>query len=451
MQAIATPNPSASDELPITGDDSISGLRAFPILCAGMLSLACFFNTVDLNYGYAGGEDHVGLDWQVAVKLVIAAACSAFGILGVLLSAQVRSTLASLPGCILVALALVFIVTSSVALPEAATVARVASIVNFGYLCFVPTAFSLLGLRRLTIICLIALVTNLVINWIMYLGFPASGVYEEELWSNVIARRMGGLGHPNSVARTGVLAIILALSMLRSTNLAPRLPLGRTLLISVIVLGCMTMLATFSRTAIVAGAFAAGLLLLDKIFTRIGLFYTFGGIAMLIAAVVSLELISGGGFFSDSFLSMTTKTGDMEELTSATGRTAIWAESVRLISLKPITGYGLNSAPFMMKEFSLHPHNVVLHALMSGGILAGLLVMILLGWNLLFGLTSNEPLVRAISIYVLVSGIFEDTVLDTFASPSTLLWLVVLIYPSIEALSRSAKSARHPSPNLSHA
>ncbi|KAA1260317.1 O-Antigen ligase [Rubripirellula obstinata] len=450
MPTLATTNSTAGEELQGNRDYSMSGLRAFPILCAGLLALACFFNTVDLNYGYSGGEDHVGLDWQVAIKLVIAAACSSLGLLAILFSAQVRSALVSLPGCILVALAFVFIVTSSVALPEAATVARVAAIVNFGYLCFVPAAISLLGLRRLTIICLIALVTNLVINWIMYLGFPASGVYEEELWSNVIARRMGGLGHPNSVARTGVLSIILALSMLRSRDLAPRLPLGRTLLIAVIVLGCMTMLATFSRTAIVAGAFAVGLLLLDKIFTRIGMFYTVSAITMLIAAVVSLELISGGGFFSDSFLSMTTKTGDMEELTSATGRTAIWAESLRLISLSPITGYGLNSAPFMMKEFSLHPHNVVLHASMSGGILAGLLVLVLLGWNFFFGLTSNEPLVRAISIYVLVSGIFEDTVLDTFASPSTLLWLVVLIYPTLEGLSRY-KASRQPQPtNLSH-
>lgn len=443
MQSIATSDLSASEELQGTANYSMSGLQAFPILCAGLLSLACFFNTVDLNYGYSGGEDHVGLDWQVAVKLVIAAACSAFGVLALALSVQVRSALASLPGCILVALAFVFIITSSVALPEAATVARVASIVNFGYLCFVPAAISLLGLRRLTIVCLIALVTNLVINWIMYLGFPASGVYEEELWSNVIARRMGGLGHPNSVARTGVLSIILSLSMLRSSDLAPRLPLGRTLLIAVIGLGCMTMLATFSRTAIVAGSFACGLLLLDKIFTRIGMLYTVSGFAILIATVVSLELISGGGFFSDSFLSMTTKTGDMEELTSATGRTAIWSESMRLISLRPITGYGLNSAPFLMKEFSLHPHNVVLHASMSGGIFAGLLVLVLLAWNFFFGLTSKEPLVRAISIYVLVSGIFEDTVLDTFASPSTLLWLVVLVYPSIEGFSRYKSATGH--------
>ena len=420
----------------MTGDHSRGGLQAFPLICGALLALACFANTVDLNYNYASDEDYVGLDWQVAVKLVIAGACGIMGGIGVLMSVQVRSTLASVPGCILVALAGVFIVTSLVALPEAATVSRAAAMVNLGYLCFVPTALSLLGLRRIAIICLFALVANLLVNWVLYLGFPTMGVFEEELWGNVTARRMGGLGHPNSIARIGVLSGILALSMLRSRELAPRLPMGRTLLIAVLVLVLLTMPATFSRTAFIAGMAAAGLLLLDKILTRVGLIITAGGLILIVGGVLGLELVSGGGFFSDSFLSMTTKTGEMKELTSATGRTDIWAEAIRLISERPLTGYGLNSAPFMMKEFSLHPHNLLLHALMSGGVLAGLLVLCLLAWNVFFGLTSHEPLVRAISIYVLVSGVFEDTVLDTFASPSTLLWLVVMIYPSLGMLSR---------------
>ena len=101
-----------------------------------------------------------------------------------------------------------------------------------------------------------------------------------------------------------------------------------------------------------------------------------------------------------------------------------------------MTGYGLNSAPFLLLEFSLHPHNLLLHVLLSGGVFAGILVILLLAWNLFFGLASDEPLVRAISIYVIVSGIFEDTVLDTFASPSTMLWLIVMLYPSVRVLSR---------------
>ena len=393
-------------------------------------------NTVDVNYGYGNGEDYVGLDWQVAIKLVIAGACWVLGLLGVVFSPTIRHALMAVPGFILVALGVVFIATSSVAFAEAATVSRVASLIYVGYLMFAATALSVLGLRKLTVICLVALLVNLVVNWILYLGFPATGVFEEELAGQTFVKRMGGLGHPNSIARTAVLAGLLCLSMLRSHDLAPRVAFGRTVLFIIITLALMTTIATFSRTAMVAGFVAATFLLLDKFSTRWGMVLALSFVTLIGGGLLAIELLTGGEVLGDTFVSMATKTGDITELTSATGRTAIWTEAIRLISERPFTGYGLNSAPFLMLDFSLHPHNLLLHAMMSGGILAGLLVACLLAWNVFFGLTSDEPLVRAISIYVIVSGLFEDTVLDTFASPSTILWLIVMLYPSVRILSK---------------
>ena len=417
------------------GWDVLANWSAFPVVCGILVGLASFMNTVDINYGYANGEDYVGLDLQVAIKLVIAAACSLVGLIGVLISPTVRGALVSLPGCILVALGVVFLGTSTVALAEASTVSRVAAVVYMGYLMFAVTALSVLGLRKLTVICLVALLVNLIINWVLYLGFPATGVFEEELAGQTFVKRMGGLGHPNSIARTAVLAGILCLSMLRSHDLAPRVAFGRTVLFMIIVLSLMTTVATFSRTAVVAGFVAAAFLLLDKISTRWGSVLALSLATLVGGGLLAIELISGGGLLGDTFLSVATKTGEITELTSATGRTAIWAESVRLIAERPLMGYGLNSAPFLMLDFSLHTHNLLLHALMSGGVIAGILVLCLLAWNVFFGLASDEPLVRAISIYVIVSGIFEDTVLDTFASPSTMLWLIVMLYPSVRVLS----------------
>ena len=82
-----------------------------------------------------------------------------------------------------------------------------------------------------------------------------------------------------------------------------------------------------------------------------------------------------GNDISGGVLSVVTKTGDVTELTSATGRTEIWAEAIRLIGERPLTGYGLNSSPALMEDFSYHTHNLVLHATFSGGVVAGLLVM----------------------------------------------------------------------------
>ncbi|MEM6690635.1 MAG: O-antigen ligase family protein [Planctomycetota bacterium] len=403
-------------------------------LFGAAVAAAASFNTVDVNYGYTTGEDHVGLDWQVAIKLIIGLGCAGLGGLAVIFSDRTRRALFAFPGCVLVGLALTLILASLVALPEARTVSRVASVINFGYVLFVAGALSVLGLKRTITIVLLALVANLMANWALYLALPNSiGVFEEELAGKTFVRRMGGLGHPNSIARTAVSAGIIALAMLRSRVLVPTVQTGRLFLVSIVILSAATLVATYSRTSVVAWMTASGFLMIDKIFTRRGMVCISFVLALGLLAGVGYELF-GGGVSGKSVLAIFTKTGDVEELTSATGRTAIWLESIRLIGLSPITGYGLNSAPFLLVDHSLHTHNIVLHALFSGGILAGILMAGLLSWNLFRGLISSEPLVRAVCMYILVSGTFEDTAVDTFASPSTLLWYVVLLVPAIEAL-----------------
>ena len=418
--------------------DSFALQRAIPIVCAVLMCTATLWNNVDINYEYAGNASasRVALDWPVAIKLVIAAACAVMGMIGAVVDPRVRGALFSGPGLILVLLAIVFACTAIIALPEVANVSRAASLIYIGYLMFIPTAFAVLGLRTIIIASLVGMVINLAMNWGLYLFVPELGIHEEFLGDEKFLSRMGGLGHPNAIARVGVLGGLLSLAMLRSRELAPRLPGGRVVLLAIIVLGVLTAGATFSRTAIVAGMVSAFLLLSDKVASREGMSLVFAGLVVLIGGLITFELVSGGGMLGDSLLSATTKTGTVEELTSATGRTDIWGEAIRLICERPITGWGLNSAPVMMENFSRHTHNLLLHATFCGGVFAGFLVLCLLLWNLFFGLTSDEPLVRAISMYVLVSGVFEDTVLDTFSSPSTLLWILVLLHPAMTVLSR---------------
>ena len=408
---------------------SNQNLRAVPLICAVLMFAATMWNTVDIK---SDDGIEIALDWPVAIKLAIAASAAMVGALGVLLDPRVRGMLLSGPGLVLSLLGVVFLSTSMVALGEVANVCRAAALIYIGYLVFIATALSTLGLRGIIIATLIGSVINLCMNWGMYL--TGNGVFEEHLAEQTLVNRMGGLGHPNSIARVAVLAGLLSLAMLRSRELSPKLPIGRLLLYGIIVLSVMTAIATFSRTAIVAATAAAFFLMSDKVSTRGGMAVMFAGVVFMVGSFIVFELVSGGGVLGDSLLSVTTKTGDVQELTSATGRTDIWAEAIRLIGQRPITGWGLNSAPILLKDFSRHTHNLVLHAAFSGGLLAGILVVCLIFWNFFFGLTSEEPIIRGVSMYVLVSGIFEDTVLDTFATTSTLLWLLVLLYPAMSVL-----------------
>ncbi len=418
----------------------LESVAFFPAACGLVMCAASFWNMVDINFEGNSG-DQLGMDWQVAIKLVIAVFAGAIGFWGLINSNLVRTALRGVPGIGLVMLAVVFVTTSVFAIAEVAMVCRVAAWIYIAYLLFIPTALVAMGIRGVVIASLIGMTANVILNWGVYLWIPSVGVFEEQFAGNTFIQRMGGLGHPNSIGRMGALAGLLSLAMLRSRALAPRLPGGTLVLLSIIALSIATSVATFSRTAIVAGLAAAIFLLFDRLATRGGVTAIVAGILTIGIGLFTIELVTGGEVIGKFLLSAGTKTGEVEELTSATGRTDIWKETVRLIGQRPITGYGLNSAPVLLQDYSHHPHNLLLHVTLSGGLLAGLLVAALLLWNIGIGLTSAEPLVRAVSMYVLISGVFEDTCLDTFATPSTLLWLVVLLYPAISAGIRPQRSA----------
>ncbi len=411
-------------------------VAGLPVICFTALALATLMNTVDINAVYETGEDHLGLDWPVVIKLIIAAVCGLVGGFGLFFSRDVRRSLSTLPGSLLTLLAVVFVVTSAFAYEEVATISRAAAVINFGYLLFVPTALASLGLRRFMIACVIGLTINLMINWGLYLLLPTVGVFEEDLGDHTLVNRMGGLGHPNAIARTAVLAGLLSMAMLRSRGVGlarsqSQRPLTRIVLMSILVVALITMVSAFSRTGLVAGVAAATLLMIDRLMTRSGLLIAILLLMTLSGGVIIGELSSGKFFKKDTIASVATKTGDVEELTSATGRTVIWGRAIELIAERPLVGWGLNSAPKLFQEFSFHTHNLLLHATFSGGVIAGFLVLLILAWNLFVGTSSVIPLIRAVSAYVIVSGLFEDTVLDTFASPSSLLWFAILAYSSI--------------------
>lgn len=432
-------NAPSADWFPASdpADRSLTRIVGLQSVCFALVFAAAIWNIVDINSQFESGEDHVGLDAPVLLKLAIAGACWIVGLWGVILSPQVRRTLISIPGSVLVTLGLVFVATSAVAYEPSANISRVAAVINLGYVLFVAVSLSAIGLKRFAIACLIAMIGNLLANWALYLFVPTIGVFEEELGRGTMISRMGALGHPNAIARIGMFSGLISLWLLMtSPSVWNRNRLVQTFHLMVIGLAIATLFATASRTAYAATLCAVAALLIDRFASRWGVTLVFLGVTVCASAFLVLGFAGGADSLGETLVSATTKTGDLSELTTATGRTEIWAEAVRLISNRPLVGWGLNSSPLLMPDHSMHTHNLLLHATFSGGLLAGVLVCGLLIWSLTIGAFSGEPLVRAVSIALVVSGLFEDAALDTFASPSTLLWFMVLLYPAHLAWSR---------------
>ncbi|SRR6056297_30658 len=411
-------------------------MQILPALCALILVAAAFFNPIDVS---GSGEQQVSLSGQVAIKLAVAGLATGLGVWGLLSLSRVRRILGTFTGTILLTLGMVFVLTSAVAISEIANVARVASLIFLAYVLFTITSVVILGIDRVAVCVLIGCSLFLLGSWFAYLLVPSIGVYVEDLGTHTKINRMGGLAHPNVLGRMSMLTAILAISLYRQQ------PKYRVVLVTLALLALATAITAFSRTAILAGMVGLAVLLFDLLPTRRGLVVCLTICAVGLFGLVAIELATGSDLVGKVLLSASTKTGNVEELTSATGRTAIWAEALRLIQARPWTGYGLNSSPLLLTNFSQHTHNILLHPLLSGGLAAGLLMALLLALNLVFGIRSEQRLIRSVAAFVLFSGLFEDTLLDTFPSPLTVLWLLVTLYPSIALLSdRRQLPVEHP-------
>lgn len=402
-----------------------SHTRILPALSAATLVAAALCNLIDVS---GSGLEQVQLSGQVMVKLLIAVWVAGLAAWSLLTLPRVRQLLVSPAGLLLLALAGVLMATSAVAIDEVANVSRFAALNYLASLCFVTACLVRWGADRLAAYVLIGCVGFLLGSWLMYLLVPSVGVYVENFDADMRIRRMAGLAHPNVSGRIAMLSVIVALALYRRGQ---RHRLG---LLLIVALGLATAAMAFSRTAILAGAVGLLVLFLDRLPTRRGVLAGLAAVSIGLVGLLAVELTTGSDVLGRLVVATGTKTGHVEELTSATGRTAIWSEALRLISLRPVTGYGLNSGPVLLTDFSQHTHNILLHPWLSGGVVAGLLMAAVLLFNLTVSLRSPHPLIRSLTAFVLVSGLFEDTVLGTFPGPPTILWLVVTLYQAATTL-----------------
>jgi hypothetical protein len=200
----------------------------------------------------------------------------------------------------------------------------------------------------------------------------------------------------------------------------------------------------WSRTAILAGVFGVAVLFLDYLRGRVGV----SAIAMIaLLGVVGVTAIYATGRedqFVGKVLEKVSKSGDAEEITSGTGRSEIWAKAVSLILERPVIGHGFNAAPILMLEYSQATHNAVLHAALAGGVIAGALMAGVLLWNVCLVFIGDHLLIRAFSAFTILSCLTEDTVLEIFPGPCTIVWMTCIFYPVLVDARQldAAKAAR---------
>ncbi|MCD0463123.1 O-antigen ligase family protein [Roseiconus lacunae] len=402
-----------------------------PVLMVAVITIvsaAALLNPIQpVSEGRVGAGNPVLL-----AKLATAAAAWVLGVWGLLHSGRARRMFGTLAGTALILLATVFLFSGVVSPTSSRMISIAAALILIGYLQLSATALATFGIVGLARSLLAGLVAFLCLAWGVYIFVPSVGQFHEYIDAVNTVTRMGGVAHPNAIAHEAATAWLLMLGIWRfdsthsaETNVTRYRFRWPMCLICLLVIA--TMVATVSRTAMLAVGAATIILMFDKLYSRAGL---------LLANVVFIAvlLIAGWiGLTSDdgalgSVASKVTKSGNVEELTSLTGRTRIWQEAWDLISQRPWIGYGMDSAASVMSAESVGTHNLLLHVVFSGGIIAGLLMIGLLIMTLAVALKSRQPMLRGVTTYVLVSGLVEDTILPSFPAALTLIWVATLLW-----------------------
>ncbi|WDQ14753.1 O-antigen ligase family protein [Rhodopirellula sp. P2] len=407
-----------------------------------VVMLAMFINPIEPKTSAEFDRATSSLNVLTLAKLAIAAAASGLGGIALLVSPRTRQLLGSLPGLGLLALGGLFCITSLFAIQSNAMISRASALIFVGYLLFTAMALATLGPRRMLAAIVAGTSLYMLVTWGLFVLVPEMGTFEEYISATETVQRMGGTGHPNNIAKTAIAIGLVSVAMyLGRTNslisVGVRGPWQRLVLIAIMVLAAATVVATLSRTAMLAGMAAGGVLLIDRLYGRGGLALGIIGIASAAGLVLAISLFTGEGPFSESAVSAVTKSGDVEELTSLTGRTTIWEEAIGLIALRPLTGYGMDSAASVMSREATGTHNLLLHVTFSAGVFACLLMLLMLGWSLVFGATSPQEWIRTVLTYVLVSGLVEDTIIESFPTTLTILWMAALLAPALAGRSQS--------------
>ncbi|MDB4777930.1 O-antigen ligase family protein [bacterium] len=402
--------------------ESILDLQLLPLIGFCSLFFISTFNLVNVELT----ASKVTLDPQLMVKLAVVGLAGLYGAYGFLIDLRVRNTLLSMPGVLLFALCFVYLGAAFFG------ISKVVSIVSSGaILCAVLalTTFCVQHGREKTIRMLFYSLGLFVVgSWLLFILVPQYGVFREPLPGGVFLERMGGLSHPNTLGQYCAATIIFGACYWR-TKIG-----NRKLIVAIVLLAVLALYFSLSRTSTAAAMGGVAIVFRDKIWTR--QWITLGFTA---AALGVFALLIGSAFYNmedrisnvaTSILSKSSES-DSDELTTATGRSAIWAKTISLIQQRPLTGWGAGSSKELLSEYSLYTHNLILNIWLSSGIFGGISILLLLGAMLLKTLTAPSMVPDSLIVFLFLNGLFENVIFSNVASAPTLLFVLAVIWRSV--------------------
>ena len=414
--------------------DPLGWLLARPLdelIAVPCMFLIAFFNLTTLSDGDADVKTE--LDMQSLIKLALCGIAGLYSVYRMYVDPRMFKVMFGIPGVLLSLVCGFYLASSAVSISPLISLAS--SLTTCACIWATMAVALQIGVNRIVRILFAACVAFVLSSWLYLIANPTHAVFNEPLERGEFLRRFGGVSHPNTLGQFSAFVIMLLL-----TWYLPRRPtFGRWFLSTILLVAAGGALALSISRSSVAALVIASVFAFRRELMR-GRVLIGGLIAATIVCGVFVFVFGFTGMgdrASTKLVGMVTKSGTAEEITSGTGRDAIWAESARLILARPFTGYGAATSKTLLANFNRYTHNLFLNVALS----AGLITMGLLVLAFLFGfwqaVTRPSPVADGLLMLIFVNGLTENVAFLVIDSAPLVLLTLALVWRSVEALTES--------------
>jgi len=384
-----------------------------------LVFMVTFLNLATINTG----KEVVALDAQVLMKLLVIAGAGLYGFFGALGDIRVRRILLSFPVFLVVAITGFYFASSFSSITVEQSFVSTVSIL--AVILMTVTAMVQLGPLRFATVAFHGMSLFILLSWFTYFLVPEIGVFLEPVAHGEFTARMSGLAHPNTLGQYAGLTMIVGVALYQFYGQRSKWR------VFVIVLAAIALVASLSRTSLVATVL--GLITMNY---RI-VFSDNNRKWIVLAAVLFVPFflvvatqVDLGEKIAEK-MTIVSKSGDADELTSATGRAEIWQHALYLISKRPMIGYGAATSKYYLSDYSQYTHNMLLNIAFSTGVFGGLLGLLMILYQAASVVFRAHVLVSPVIVYILVNGFFENVIFSIIAGMPTLLWVMTMAWSQV--------------------
>lgn len=264
------------------------------------------------------------------------------------------------------------------------------------------------------------------VSIVVYFAVPEFGHYV--YWVNeerFVSPRLSGIaGSANNMALVAAFGLVVTGLYAREFHRMNRLFVP----VSVLLCGA-ALLMTNSRSPLVMVIL---ILLSTYAFTWKRLYA-----GLFVVSVALLLLAALIPFGQEFLLKAVSRSGDVGEVTSFTGRTEIWYAVLKLVEAQPLMGYGYASSVFILPQHASevgfatsHAHNVMLQLLLTTGWIGVVLFTLTIAGVTLRAIVHGDRVAFGMMAFVLLNGITESSGFTTLANICSLAFGIAVALPA---------------------